>query len=510
MAMLGPSSMDLLWDFSINANVFMIEGPPCTMLPPIPEIELMRSAAIKEMRKKYQQLCMSREGINAPSESFNRWIMERKVCDKGCDPLIPSSCHNEVSPAMVREIIHDIPIRLSKIKNVSDARRDLFQYAEGARKLLEKRGMDFESMKIVKWHTDQTMSWLRKAEDASLDDYLHQLSRLRRECGPHLRKASEQSVEDICRAMYHHAQGSSKAILDKHLSLLRQNNIDVPTVPTSGGDIVPVKPITLLCATPCTSPVTLEKDKGLVSLKYNFEMLKLNDVHYEKLEQLYRCSCRDDPKMILFHSRLWCLLQRYQSFFGPNQYEGIMLHGSLPTSVFQCLHQEFGVTMECFASPLNCFYKQYLSAFADTDSFFGSSGPILQFFPVSGSFEANPPFCEELMEAMVEHFEKLLAQATEPLSFIIFVPEWRDPTPVSILRMESSRFKRKQVLVPAFQHEYRSGLQHAMSISREVYFKAVHGTLIFFLQNDAAYDKWGPTQNRLRKLLHAFNSESRI
>ena len=31
--------------------------------------------------------------------------------------------------------------------------------------------------------------------------------------------------------------------------------------------------------------------------------------------------------------------------------------------------------------------------------------PFLSFCPVSGSFEANPPFCEELMDAMVTHFE---------------------------------------------------------------------------------------------------------
>ena len=31
--------------------------------------------------------------------------------------------------------------------------------------------------------------------------------------------------------------------------------------------------------------------------------------------------------------------------------------------------------------------------------------PLLDFSPVTGSFEANPPFCEELMEAMVDHFE---------------------------------------------------------------------------------------------------------
>lgn len=31
--------------------------------------------------------------------------------------------------------------------------------------------------------------------------------------------------------------------------------------------------------------------------------------------------------------------------------------------------------------------------------------PCLDFSPLSGSFEANPPFCEELMDAMVSHFE---------------------------------------------------------------------------------------------------------
>jgi hypothetical protein len=30
---------------------------------------------------------------------------------------------------------------------------------------------------------------------------------------------------------------------------------------------------------------------------------------------------------------------------------------------------------------------------------------LLNFHPLSGSFEANPPFCEELMESMVDHFE---------------------------------------------------------------------------------------------------------
>jgi len=89
--------------------------------------------------------------------------------------------------------------------------------------------------------------------------------------------------------------------------------------------------------------------------------------------------------------------------------------------------------------------------------------PILDFKAVSGSFEANPPFCEELMEAMVNHFERLLADSPEPLSFIVFIPEWRDPAPNALLKLETSHFKRKQVVVPAYEHEYRHGFQHLVS-----------------------------------------------
>lgn len=87
----------------------------------------------------------------------------------------------------------------------------------------------------------------------------------------------------------------------------------------------------------------------------------------------------------------------------------------------------------------------------------------MDFKAVSGSFEANPPFCEELMEAMVNHFERLLADSPEALSFIVFIPEWRDPAPNALLRLENSNFKRKQVVVPAYEHEYRHGFQHLIS-----------------------------------------------
>ncbi|KAJ9577230.1 hypothetical protein L9F63_006204, partial [Diploptera punctata] len=216
-----------------------------------------------------------------------------------------------------------------------------------------------------------------------------------------------------------------------------------------------------------------------------------------------RYSCFDDKKFELFLSRVWCLVKRYKTFFGSGQNEGQGTQAALPVTVFECLNRMFGVTFECFASPLNCYFRQYCSAFPDTDSYFGSRGPILDFKAISGSFEANPPFCEELMEAMVNHFERLLADSPEPLSFIVFLPEWRDPAPNALLKLETSHFKRKQVVVPAYEHEYRHGFQHMISKS-ELNVRSAHGTLVVWLQNNAGYQRWGPTDERVEALLEAF------
>ncbi|PRD25732.1 UNVERIFIED_CONTAM: Phosphorylated CTD-interacting factor 1 [Trichonephila clavipes] len=129
--------------------------------------------------------------------------------------------------------------------------------------------------------------------------------------------------------------------------------------------------------------------------------------------------------------------------------------------------------------------------------------PFLNFYPVSGSFEANPPYCEELLEASVNHFEKVLSASPEPLSFIVFISECRDPVPSFLTKIEASRFKRKQLLIPAYDHEYRHGFQHVIPKS-EICQRSIHGTQVFFLQNDSGYARWGPTPERIDALLEAF------
>lgn len=107
------------------------------------------------------------------------------------------------------------------------------------------------------------------------------------------------------------------------------------------------------------------------------------------------------------------------------------------------------------------------------------------------------------MEAAFDHFDRLLSNSSEPLSFIIFIPEWRDPTPKVITKLEASKFKRKQLVISPFEHEFRHGYQHVCDKS-QLNIPSPLGTLIVFLQNDAGFLKWGPTPERLDELLDAY------
>ncbi|KAJ3602425.1 hypothetical protein NHX12_030180 [Muraenolepis orangiensis] len=498
------------WDLEIPTNAVIRERPPDPQLPPHPEVELQRAQLVTKLRQHYLELCHQREGIDPPRESFNRWLLERKVIDKGQDPLLPSDCDPIISPSMFREVMNDIPIRLSRIKYKEEARKQLFKYAEAAKKMIDSRNASPDSRKVVKWNAEDTMSWLRRDHSASKEDYMDRLDHLRQQCGPHVTAVAKDSVEGICSKIYHISAEYSRRLRQAHTTLMEGNRSEVCEPPEAVQDrLVYCYPTRLAQSSPAQPRVELHFENEVACLRFKGEMVKINRGHFNKLELLYRYSCIDDARFEKFLSRVWCLIKRYQVLFGGGVNEGTGLQGALPVSVFQVLHKQFGVSFECFASPLNCYFKQFCSAFPDTDGFFGSRGPFLSFRPASGSFEANPPFCEEFMDAMVTHFEDLLDSSTEPLSFIIFVPEWRDPVTPALTRMESSRFLRHQLSISAYEHEYRSGSQHICK-REEMYYKAVHGTAVFFLQNTAGFAKWEPSTERLAEVQSAYkNSFSR-
>lgn len=159
------------WDLEIPTNVIVFERPPTQLFHPHPEIEFLRFNLTQKLYKTYEDLCWRRENINAPKDSFNRWLMERKVIDKGYDPLLPTQCTPEISPAMFREIMNDIPIKIVKPKFTGDARKQLSRYAEAAKNIIEQRPAPAESKKIVKWNAEETFQWLRRTVGASYEDF---------------------------------------------------------------------------------------------------------------------------------------------------------------------------------------------------------------------------------------------------------------------------------------------------------------------------------------------------
>jgi hypothetical protein len=227
-------------------------------------------------------------------------------------------------------------------------------------------------------------------------------------------------------------------------------------------------------------------------LAFEGSRLSLNASHYEKLRALY-LGCGDDEKAL--DAAIFCLLSRYGIL------NDVGFQAALHEDVFDTLTREFGVMMECFASPLNCRYGSYCSAFVDTDEPFGSVGSFFDFFPTVGSFEVNPPFTEPLMLRAARHIDDLLAksQDLEPLSFCVFVPCWVDSDGWRTMR--NSAYLVRLVVIRQDCHGYVVGNQHAAS---RRHLPATFHTGVFFLQNAKALECWGPTDERVSRLTQAF------
>ncbi len=167
------------WDLEIPTNVILFERQPTMMAHSHPEVEFMRYGYVMKLRQSFQEMCHSREAIDAPKDSFNRWLLERKVIDQGKDPMLPSQCYPEISMSMYREIMNDIPMKLVKPKFTGEARKQLSKYCEAAKKLMEVRSASSEGRKIVKWNVEDTFTWLRRTVGANYDDFQERLQHIK-------------------------------------------------------------------------------------------------------------------------------------------------------------------------------------------------------------------------------------------------------------------------------------------------------------------------------------------
>lgn len=310
------------WDLEIPTNVIIYERAPSNLPHVHPEAEALRCGLLAKLRQCYQELCHTRESIDAPKDSFNRWLMERKVIDCGSDPLLPSQCFPEISMSMYREIMNDIPIKLVRPKFTGDARKQLSRYAEAAKKMIESRAASSESRKVVKWNAEDTFQWLRRTVGATFDDFQDRLAHLKRQCQPHLTETVKASVEGICLKIYHLSTEYAKKVKDKNNQILKDNGLGnvIPLGgPASAQRKVWCYPVQFSLPTPRLPQVDYLPEREQTMLRFHGDTVCINNIHLAKLEHLYRYNCFDDKKFEMFLPRVWCMLKRYQTYLGINE-----------------------------------------------------------------------------------------------------------------------------------------------------------------------------------------------
>ena len=201
---------------------------------------------------------------------------------------------------------------------------------------------------------------------------------------------------------------------------------------------------------------------------------------------------------------IYCCLARYEALRGAG-YQCAVPAGAFEAAAEAC---GLGRTIECFASPLNCRYRRFCSAFPDIEKAFGSLGSFFNdddFNPTEGTFEANPPFVPETMELMRMKIEHMLSDRRRgPLSFLVVVPAWGAGIGFC-KKLEVSSNMRCCARIPAADHAFYDGAQHNKATAGDAQDK--EGTLlrpsswdtaVILLQNEKGALKWPVSEKVLQ------------
>ena len=186
--------------------------------------------------------------------------------------------------------------------------------------------------------------------------------------------------------------------------------------------------------------------------------------HQKKDQIMTKINSLSDKDRIQFLNLLYCCLARYEGL------KGAGYQCAVPPIAFKAAATQLGLgtTIECFASPFNCHYRHYCSAFSDLESpRLGSLGSFFssKFQPIEGSFEVNPPFVPEIMNEMSTKLHQLLENPNAKcLSFLIVVPAWGSVGIQFCHDLESSTCCRAKSRILASDHVYCDGSQHNLLV----------------------------------------------
>lgn len=463
--------------------------------------------------------------------------------------VLPLRVKSVLSTSLAREILEDLPTKIKPpaqfIGSTRQACEHLEVYVRESTRLLRNTnaGGAREQLEMVLQEMNEIASKWRKGfvdDKKSTTAKLNvcEVQRLRALAAPLWNQLMESAVNHLCESLSEQSDEAARVVLSKMVIYDLPALSLSPSLSSATADIRD-EPSKFPASPWLTEVPAIRKRSKVVVISFRGDEHELTEEHFCKLVGLYhhhhshldddrgleplrsssppRCcllpgTSFDPFKDSRFLRLLYCLLRRYATMFGPANRGGSGHQGAVPQRVLRLMNELFDVNAECFASPFNSYFPLYCSAFPVLELPFGSIGSFFSTQFLTGSFEANPPFTEEFIVRMFEHMTMLLVRADAsntaerscPLSFIVVIPHWLVPPLQAGVDARSSPFFRGEVILSAKKHSYVVGLQHRPNEAQwgesGGEYRSVHETQVIFLQNDAAYRLWAPTESRKDRL----------
>ncbi|GFH48598.1 hypothetical protein CTEN210_05074 [Chaetoceros tenuissimus] len=460
--------------------------------------EFARFKAMKTLRSKFARLTNQHgQGISPPPLAFDRWLARsslQRVLDNNSS--IDSTTPDDIEIEIGSTIAHREPVIPCYLKNMDTGGEQNVQpefIADLSRTYSKKTAMLIAEQ--------ITTSSLLAAEKH--DAIFHSSSTAS--------SSADNDVKQKIKAMLKATKRSAKKVMESTTSTADQW-LELEQAAEALRDYAALK---AAMSTNCSADEmkvhkVMSKSGHVVLLsaysldgnekKFVKPYMTINKQHYDKLVELHLRATNSTQEEV--DEKIFCILCRYEGI------KGVGSQCALPGAVFESLEKYLGNTIECFASPLNCRFQNYYSAFPALEQHFGSLGSFFSSYSdiKYGSFEANPPFVPEIMTFMEEAIHSLLEDKSKgPLSFLIIVPDWGGTNSTAEVCM-NSKFNRASTCISASQHVFADGAQHRVS---ERWRPSSWDTAVILLQNDRGKSKWPMTADQLSEAITSSFSRSK-
>lgn len=496
---------------------------PRPLALPDPAQEAARMAALKKLRHKLVKLCSEHgDRSKPPVLAFERWLgraaLRRNPED---DPIVPSDlCGDDGMLVVDKVLTRDLSRTLPSWEASNLVAKEMTKEASKQIKAIGAFGADDATENLgaickkihdegcdVKEATKSATKALEKSDasnyDSDSDDKKRDADQAAlREALVSLQKAASALNESAVKAQLG-IRGNSNSDGDGNIVFNGKRREGIYDVMRCGPGGKPRRPYLTVSSLHLSKLLRLWKLNKTNAAAAGDDNSPLETAEKENPIEIMNALPEDER--VLFQKSLYCCLARYEGL------KGAGYQCAVPGIAFDAATKMgLGTTIECFASPLNCRYERFCSAFPDIETRFGSLGSFFDdeaFDPWEGSFEANPPFVPEIMIAMGTKLERLLSDKSRgPLSFLVVVPNWG--AGIDFVRnLERSTHLRASSCIKASDHAFCDGAQHTKPLFAKSHGQAVDpdlrpsswDTAAILLQNDSGASKWSVDNKKLEE-----------